>query len=60
MHMYAARAAGVKLTTGQRLESYDGVHYSDLTYDAFAQVRTNIMFFFCRGSRYYRIVGDMT
>jgi len=29
---------GEKLTSGQRRESYDGVHYSDLTYDAFAQV----------------------
>ncbi|CBN78469.1 conserved unknown protein [Ectocarpus siliculosus] len=34
---------GVKLTTGQRMESYDGVHYSDLTYDAFAQVAVNLV-----------------
>ncbi|CAM9317992.1 unnamed protein product [Scytosiphon promiscuus] len=34
---------GVKLTSGQQRESYDGVHYSDLTYDAFAQVAVNII-----------------
>lgn len=34
---------GIKLTTGQRRESYDGVHYSDLTYDAFAQVALNLV-----------------
>ncbi|CAN0169434.1 unnamed protein product [Ascophyllum nodosum] len=34
---------GIKLTTGQRRESYDGVHYSDLTYDAFAQVAVNLV-----------------
>eukprot|EP00903_Cladosiphon_okamuranus_P018236 g16775.t1 len=34
---------GEKLTSGQRRESYDGVHYSDLTYDAFAQVAVNII-----------------
>lgn len=33
----------MKLTTGQRRESYDGVHYSDLTYDAFAQVAVNLV-----------------
>ena len=36
-------ALGIKLTTGQRRESYDGVHYSDLTYDAFAQVAVNLV-----------------
>lgn len=36
--------AGVKLTSGQRQECYDGVHYSDLTYDAFAQVREKIAY----------------
>lgn len=45
-HIYAIvllYCTGVKLTAGQRRESYDGVHYSDLTYDAFAQVAVNLV-----------------
>lgn len=43
MMMITINVTGVELTTGQRRESYDGVHYSDLTYDAFAQVAMNLM-----------------
>lgn len=34
---------GRELTSGQRGESYDGVHYTDLVYDAFAQVTVNLV-----------------
>lgn len=41
-------SAGLELTRNQRGESYDGVHYTDLVYDAFAQVTINLVLHFDR------------
>lgn len=45
-----AGTAGLELTRDQRGESYDGIHYTDLIYDAFAQVAVNMVSHFDRNA----------